>query len=139
VQLTTLLVETLKSGKVTVSQNDVETLQVNVQDKKIDVNATDKNFIKEIISSARGAGGKGGVKESIQRSVRHVRAAIETRPLLKDVVEDLCKECVTVTVSYKGERAVTIGAEANSKLTRLVTGTKGIEINSPRKLIEMVV
>jgi len=46
---------------------------------------------------------------------------------------------VTVTVSYKGERAVTIGAEANSKLTRLVTGTKGIEINSPRKLIEMVV
>ena len=59
------------------------------------------------------------------------------RPLLKDIVEDLCREGVTITVSYKGDKVATIGSEANSKLTRLVTGTKGIEINSPTKLIEM--
>ena len=55
-------------------------------------------------------------------------------PLLKDIVEDLCREGVTITVSYKGDNVATIGSEANSKLTRLVTGTK---IYSPTKLIEM--
>ena len=53
------------------------------------------------------------------------------------MVEDLCSEGVTITVSYKGDRVVTVGSEANSKLTRLVTGTKGIEINSPLNLAEM--
>lgn len=51
-QLTTWLVETVKSGKVTVYQNDVETLEIKAKDKRIDVNTTDKEFIKEIISSA---------------------------------------------------------------------------------------
>jgi hypothetical protein len=53
------------------------------------------------------------------------------------LVEDLCKEGITITVSYKGDRVVTVGSEADSKLTRLVTGTKGIEINSPLKLAEL--
>lgn len=135
-QLTTLLVETLKSGKITVSQNDVEALEVNVKNKKIDVNATDKNFIKGIISGTGGASSK-GVRGSIKRGTNTLRVARETRPLIKDLVEDLCNEGVTVTVSYKGDRVVTIGSGANSKLTRVLTGTKGIEINSPRKLAEM--
>ena len=59
------------------------------------------------------------------------------RPLVKDIVEDLCKEGVTITLSYKGDKVATIGSEANSKFTRLVSGTKGIEINNPRKLIEL--
>lgn len=42
----------MKSGKVTVYQNDVETLEIKAKDKRIDVNTTDKEFIKEIISSA---------------------------------------------------------------------------------------
>ena len=132
-QLTTWIVETIKSGKVTVSQNNVEALEIKAQDKKIDVNATDKKFIKEIISSAR----QGSSKKGIKGTVDQIKFARNMRPLLKDIVEDLCKEGVTVTISYKGDKVVTIGSEANSKLTRLVTGTRGIEINSPTKLIEM--
>lgn len=132
-QLTTWLVETIKSGKVTVSQNNVEALEIKAQGKKIDVNATDKKFIKEIISSAR----QGSSKKGIKGTVDQIKVARNMRPLLKDIVEDLCKEGVTVTISYKGDKVVTIGSEANSKLTRLVTGTRGIEINSPTKLIEM--
>jgi uncharacterized lipoprotein YehR (DUF1307 family) len=56
---------------------------------------------------------------------------------VKELVEDLCSEGITITVSYKGDRVITVGSEANSKLTRVVTGTKGIEINSPLKLAEM--
>ena len=132
-QLTTWLVETIKSGKVNVSQNNVEALEIKAQDKKIDLNATDKKFIKEIISSAR----QGSSKKGIKGTVDQIKVARNMRPLLKDIAEDLCKEGVTVTLSYKGDVVATIGSEANSKFTRLVTGTRGIEINSPTKLIEM--
>lgn len=136
-QLTTLLAETLKSGKITISQNDKPAVEVNVSEKKIDADVVDKEFVKEIISTARKSSTKQGVGESIRRGVGTLREARKAQPVMKEMVEDLCREGVTITVSYKGDRVVTVGAEANSKLTRLVTGTKGVEINSPRKLAEM--
>mgnify|MGYP000984789010 CR=1 FL=1 len=136
-QLTTLLVETIKSGKMVVSQDNTEALEITAQEKKIDVNAKDKDFIKEIISSVRQGSTEKGVKESIDRGVGGIKAAREMMPLVKDIVEDLCREGVTVTISYKGDKVVTIGRDADSKLTRLITGTKGIEVNKPLKLIEM--
>lgn len=135
-ELTTWIVETIKSGKVTLSQNNVEALEITAQNKKIDVNAKDKEFIKEIISSVR-QGTKKGVKESAKRGVGGIRAARDMLPLVKDVAEDLCREGVTVTISYKGDKVVTIGRDADSKLTRFITGTKGVEVNSPLKLLEL--
>lgn len=136
-QLTTLLAETLKSGKITISQNDKPAVEVNVSEKKIDADVVDKNFVKEIVSSARGASTKKGITGSLRQGVGTLREARKAQPAMKEIVEDLCREGVTITVSYKGDRVVTMGAEANSKLTRLVTGTKGVEINSPLKLAEM--
>ena len=136
-QLTTLLAETLKSGRITISQNDKPAVEVNVSEKKIDADVVDKEFVKEIISTSRKATTKKGVGESIRASVGALREARKAQPTMKEMVEDLCREGVTITVSYKGDRVVTVGAEANSKLTRLVTGTKGVEINSPLKLAEM--
>jgi hypothetical protein len=137
VQLTTLLVETLKSGKVTISQNNKPAVVVNISERKIDADVEDKGFIKEILSSARKGTSSKGVRESLHRSVDTLREARKARPLVKELVEDLCSEGITITVSYKGDRVITVGSEANSKLTRVVTGTKGIEINSPLKLAEM--
>lgn len=136
-ELTTLLVETLKSGKITISQNNKEAIEVDIQEKRIDVNAKDKEFIKEIVSASRKGTNKEGRLEGIHRSVDSLREARKSRPLVKEMVEDLCREGVTITVSYKGDRVVTVGSEADSKLTRFVTGTKGIEINSPRRLAEL--
>lgn len=136
-QLTTLLVEALKSGKIIISQNDVEAVEVNVTNKKIDFNAKNKQFIKKIMSSARGAATKKGLRGSIHRGIDTLREAQKARPLVNDLVEDLCKEGVTITVSYKGDRVITVGSEAHSRISRVVTGTTGIEINSPLKLAEM--
>lgn len=136
-ELTTWLVETIKSGKVTVSQNNTEALEITAQEKKIDVNAKDKEFIKEIISSVRKGPVDEGARESVDRGVGGIKAVREMLPMVKDIVEDLCREGVTVTISYKGDKVVTIGRDADSKLTRFITGTKGIEVNSPLKLIEM--
>jgi hypothetical protein len=137
VQLTTFLAETLKSGKITISQNDKPAVEVNVSDKKIDADIVDKDFVKEIVSSARGASTKKGIGGSLRSGVDTLREARKAQPAVKEMVEDLCREGVTITVSYKGDRVVTVGAEADSKLTRLITKTKGIEINSPLKLAEM--
>ncbi len=133
-QLSTLLVESLKSGSITISEKDVPQLEINVRNKKIDINATNKEFIKDLVN---GAGPGTGIKKRLQRSVQEIKVVRETRPLIKDIVEDLRNEGVTLTFSYKGDKVATIGSDANSKLTQIVTGTKGIEINSPRKLVEL--
>jgi len=137
VQLTTLLIEAFKSGKITISQNEKEAIEVNINNKKIDANIKNKEFIKEIMTSARKANTNKGIKESITRSIDTVKTARKSRPLTKEIVEDLCREGITITLSYKGDRVVTVGSEADSKLTRVITGTKGIEINNPLKLAEM--
>ncbi len=135
-QLTTFLAETIKSGKIKVSQNNVEALEITAQNKKFDVNAKDKEFVKDIISSVRKGSDEQpkGIINSIERTVKTAR---NMQPMVKEIAEDLCREGVTVTLSYKGDKVVTIGSEADSKFTRFLTGTKGIEVNSPRKLIEM--
>ncbi len=135
-QLTTFLAETLKSGKIVVSQNDKEAVEIKAQNKRIDVNAKDKAFVKEVISSVA-SGNQKGTRKRIEHGIDGLRAIREIQPLVKDVAEDFCREGVTVTISYKGDRVVTIGSGANSKFTRFLTGTKGIEVNSPTKLIEM--
>lgn len=136
-QPATLLLEVLKSGRVTISQNDKPAIVVNVRNKKIDIDAKDKTFIKELISSVSDSTANKGITEKLQRSIDTVKELGKMRPLVKELAEDLCREGMTVTLSYKGDRVITVGSDADSKFTRLVTGTKGIEINSPLKLAEM--
>jgi len=137
VQPTTLLLEVLKSGRVTISQNNTPVIVVNVGNKKIDIDAKDKTFIKEIISSVGDSTANKGITQRLQRSIDTAKEIGKVRPLVKEIAEDLCREGMTVTLSYKGDRVVTVGSDADSKFTRLLTGTKGIEINSPLKLAEM--
>ncbi len=132
-----MLFETLKSGKLTLSQNNDPKIEVNVRNKNIEVNALDKKFIKEIVSGATKGTTKKGVGQTIRRNIKTIQETRKMQPLLKEMAEDLCREGITVTLNYKGDRVATIGAEANSKFTRLITQTKGIEINSPLKLAEL--
>jgi hypothetical protein len=137
VQPTTLLLEVLKSGRVTISQNNTPAIVVNVSNKKIDIDAKDKTFIKELISSVRDSTANKGITKTLKRSIDTAKEVRKMRPLVKEIAEDLCREGITITISYKGDRVITVGSEADSKLTRVVTGTKGIEINRPLKLAEM--
>lgn len=127
----------LKTGKITISEGNVPQMEINVNNKKVDVNVTDKELIHDVISSTREGATSGGIKETLKRGIDNIKAVGDSRPLVKEIVEDLCREGVTITISYKGDRALTIGAEADSKLTRFVTGTKGIQVDSSLKLAEM--
>ena len=120
VQLPAWLGHVITSGEVTLSTDNKEALHLKAGNKKIDLDVVDKKFVKDIV------GGLGG-RTSIRGRLNQV----------KSIAEELRDEELTVTISYKGNRVVTVGASAKPKLSRILTGTNAIEINSLRKLIEL--
>jgi hypothetical protein len=121
VRLPTLLGHVVKSGEVTLSTGDMEALQIKAEDNKIDLSIANKEFLKDVMGSA----GSGA-------SIRNRLAQ------LKGIAGELKEEGLTVTLSFKGDRLVTIGLEAKPTLSRLVTGTSAMEINNLRKLLELI-
>ena len=121
-QLPTWLSHVVKSGEVTLFTGDEEALQVKAGDNKIELSVDSKEFLKDVVDSA---GGGGSIRDKIAQ--------------LKDIAVELKDEGLTITLSYQGERLVTIGAEAKPMLLRLVTRTSAVEINNLRKLLELSV
>ena len=121
-QLPTWLGHVVKSGEVTLSTSDVEVLQIKAEDNKIDLCIVDKEFLKDIIGRA-GSG----------VSIRSMLAQLKT------IAGELNDEGLTVTLSFKEDRLVTLGLEAKPRLSRLVTGTSAVEVNNMRKLLELAI
>ena len=119
-QLPTWLGQVVQSGEATLFTDNREALQIKAENNKIDLNATNEEFLKDVMGSA-GAGG----------SIRSKLAQ------LRDIADEMKDEGLTVTLSYKGDRLVTMGLEAKPKFSFLVTGTNAVEINNLRKLIEI--
>jgi len=120
VQLPTWLSHVVKSGEVTLFTDEEEALQIKAENNKIELSIANKEFLKDVVGSA----GSGA-------SIRSKLAQ------LKDIADELKDGGLTVTLSFKGERLVTIGAEAKPTFSRLVTRTNAVEINNLRKLLEL--
>ena len=118
----TWISQVLKSGAVTVSAGDVEALKLRVENKKIDLNIVDKEVLKMAL--------EGGTEKSSLRDMLG---------LLKNAAEELKDEGYTITISYQGETVITLGSEASSSFSRLVTRTNAVEINNLRRLLQMAV
>ncbi len=125
-----ILGEILQSGKITVSTNNVESIEIKAAEKKIDINAVNKTIVKEALKATRKKAGSRGIINSIN-------AARSNLDMLKGMAEELSDAGVTVTLSYKGDLVATLGSQAKPKLSSIATGTKAIEINNPIKLIEL--
>ena len=137
--LVAMLSEMLKSGKVTLSQGDIKAVEIKAADNKIDITALNKDFVKDTIAVARGNQNQknSGIRSSIMGTIGQIKSARSSLSMLKDFAEELSEAGVTVTLSYNGDVVVTVGSEAKPKLSSVITGTKAIEINSPRKLAEL--
>ncbi|MBK5133610.1 hypothetical protein JJE00_04180 [Candidatus Bathyarchaeota archaeon] len=118
----TWISQVLKSGAVTVSAGDVKTLQLRVENKKIDLNIVDKEVLKKAL--------EGGTKKN---------SLLDMLGLLKNVAKELKTEGYTITISYQGETVMTLGSEASSSFSRLVTRTNAVEINNLRRLLQMAI
>ncbi len=121
-QLPTWLGHVVKSGAVTLSTRDVEALQIKAEDNKIEVNIDNKEFLKDVL---RSTGADGSIRSKLAQ--------------LKSISRELKDEGLTVTISFGGDRLVTIGLEAKPTLSRLVTGTDAVEINNLLRLLELTV
>ncbi len=121
VKLLNMLGQVFKLGEIALSINKAETLQLKVENKQINLDIIDKQFIKKVLSSL------GGGKSSLTSSLSQMR----------NVAEGLRREGFTVAILYQGVRTVTIGEGAKPKLSQIVTGTDAIEINNLFKLIAL--
>jgi hypothetical protein len=110
----------MKSGAVTLSTGNKEALKMKAENNKIDINAIDKAFLKDVI-------GNMGDGKSIGNMLNQ----------LKGLAEELQNEGLTITVSYKGDLVITVGSGAKPKISRIITRTNAVEINNLRKLVEL--
>ena len=127
----------LESGKLTLSTNNKEDLEVIAGNKRIDVNLKDTEFIKDLITSVRKGNKNISTAETDKKSPQTVKTTINMRETLIDTANELKQAGITITLSYKANLVATVGAQASAGISRLVTGTKAIEINSLPKLIEL--
>ena len=119
-QLPTLLGTIVKSGKITVSANDVEAIQISAENNNIDLKIKDKEIIKQLI--------QGGTGNTSLRQLLN---------MLKEMAKELKEEEITITVSYNDDVVVTLGSKARPTLSKLVTRSDNIEINSLRRLLQL--
>jgi hypothetical protein len=136
-QLLTMFGQMIESGEISLSTKDKEDVVIVATNKRIDINAKNKEFIKDILASIREGGKSIGAVESTKESSKKLKTAKSARRLLINSAEDLKLAGVTITLSYKGDVVATAGAQASSMLSRIMTGTKAIEINSLPKLLEL--
>ena len=121
-QLTSWLGHVLKSGEVTLFAGNVEALHIKAEDNKIDLSIVDKEFFKDALRSV-------GTGSSINSKLAQ----------LKSIAVEMKDEGLTLTLSFRGDRLVTMGLEAKPKFSRLVTRTDAVEINNIRKLMKLAV
>ena len=125
------------SGKFTLSTNDKEDLEVTVESKKIDVNLKDKEFIKNLMRDVLRSRKNESTIRTIRDSSKNVKTAKFMRETLIDAANELKQEGITITLSYQADIVATAGANASAGISRLITGTKAIEINNLPKLAEL--
>jgi hypothetical protein len=121
VQLPTQIGHIIKSGAVTLSTGNKEALRMKAENNRIDINAIDKEFLKDVI-------GNMGDEKSIGSRINQ----------LKGLAEELQNEGLTITVSFKGDLVITVGSGAKPKISQIITRTNAVEINNLRKLVELV-
>ncbi len=119
-QILTLLSHVLKSGEVNLFTDDAKVLQLKAKKQRIDLNIVDNTFLKDVLRDSVGT-----------------KSFLNKLAILRSIAEELENEGVTIAISYKGTVVLTLGSNAKPKLSHLITGTKEIEINNLRKLIQM--
>ena len=119
-QTVTRLTQIITSGEINLSANNQELIQLTIKSKQIDLNIIDNKFLKELL------------KDNTKTI-----SFLEQLKQLKILAEELKNQGVTITLSYKGVTMLTLGSDAKANFTRVITGTKKIEINNLQKLIQI--
>ncbi len=110
----------VKSGKINISANEERLIDIRIEDKNIDLNIIDDNFVKEFFQDVS--------------KIKFLREQLKNLRILAEVLKD---EKITISVSYKNTPILIIGSDAKARFTRFFTGTKDIEIKNLQKIIQL--
>jgi hypothetical protein len=126
-----------EGGQVLLWTGDLQVLQVDLSSTRIDVDLRDRAFVKRLIAMRDQLTPKlPGAGEAEADNPPQIGNALSTA---KKVADALSNRGVTVTVSYRGRRIATIGAEAHSTLLQLVTKTRRIALNNLVAAIRLLI
>jgi hypothetical protein len=122
-QIPLLLAQILKQGKLSLQTNGEEDIQLQIEDNKMDLNFLRKELIKYLLELETEMKGKSVLKKL---------------KILKSLAEKLKKKGSTISISLKGQKIITLGLEAQPKISKIITGTNAIEINNLIELTKLV-
>ncbi len=123
-----------EGGQVVLSTGDVEVLNVDLSSTRIDVNLEDKAFVKRLIAMRSQLTPKASGADS--DNPPQFGGALSTA---RKVADALVSRGITVTVSYRGSRIATVGAEAHPTLLQYITKTRGIALNNIITIFKLVI
>ncbi|MFI5421125.1 MAG: hypothetical protein ACHQ1H_09190 [Nitrososphaerales archaeon] len=126
-----------ESGKVLVSTGDLEVLEINVAGKRWDVDVKDKQFIKRVIKLRNEIAPQNS--NTTETKARKQKKSSNPLAIIRAIAEACKKLGITVTISYRGHRIATMGAEARPMLLQYVTKTHALALNSAYTAIEMMI
>jgi hypothetical protein len=127
-----------EGGEVLLSTGDVPVLRATLSSTHIDVDLEDKAFVKRIIAM-RNQSAPNMPTETANADEGKAPQIGSILSAVRKVVDALCNRGITITVSYKGKRIATIGAEAHPILLQYITKTRGIAINSVLTAIKLTI
>jgi hypothetical protein len=122
-QIPLWLFQTFKSGEINLLTSGKENLQLKIKNRRISLNLIRKELLKYILSLEVNP-----EETSILRMFTQ----------LKNTAEKLKQNGLTITISHKNQIILTLGAEANPTLSKLITRTNAIQVNDLTKLIEII-
>ena len=121
-QIPLWLLQTFKSGEINLSTSGTESLQLKIEHRRFGINLLRKELIKDILSEVK----------------PEKTSTLKMLAQLKNTAERLKQTGLTITISYKDQIILTLGAEANPTLSKLVTRTNAVQVDNLTKLIELI-
>ncbi len=116
------LIQILKQGEITLQTNGTESILLQIENNKTDVDFPQREVFKDILNL----------------EVMKEESILERLKTLADFAEKLKERGLTVTISHKEQTVLTLGKEANPTISPMVTGTNAIEINNLIELTKLV-
>lgn len=122
-QIPLWLFQTFKSGEINLLTSGKKDLQLRIEKRTISLNLIRKELLKYMLSL------EANPEEA---------SILSMLTQLKNTAEKLKQNGLTITISYKDQIILTLGAEANPTLSKLITRTDAIQVNDITRLIEVI-
>jgi hypothetical protein len=122
-QIPLWLFQTFKSGEIDLLTSGKENLQLRIENRRINLNLIRKELLKYMLS----------LEVNPEET-----SILSLLTQLKNTAEKLKQNGLTITISHKDQVILTLGAEANPTLSKLITRTNSIQVNDIAELLEVI-